>query len=85
MAWRRAVVAELLKNESVKPEAEHYARLTERAETALKNWQRRKLVRRDRLRTIVMAWLVTVPATALIASLVYVAVSAIAFPGLADL
>ena len=85
MAWRRAVVAELLKDESVELEAEHYAHLTERAETALKTWQRRKLVRRSLLRTIVMAWLVTVPTTALIAGLVYVAVSAVAFPGLADL
>jgi len=30
----------------------------------------------------VMAWLVTVPATALIAGLAYVAVSAVALPGL---
>ena len=85
MEWRRAVVAELLKDGPVEPEAEHYARLTERAEMALKNWQRRKLVRRSHLRTIVMAWLITVPATALIAALAYAAISAVALPGLDDL
>ncbi len=37
---------------------------------------------RAHLRTIVMAWLVTVPATALIASLVYLAVTAVPLPWL---
>jgi len=45
--------------------------LTERAEMAIKSWQSKKLVRRSHLRTIVAAWLITVPATALIAALIY--------------
>ncbi len=40
------------------------------------NWQRKKLVRRAHLRTIVAAWLITVPATAAIAGVVYFALAA---------
>ena len=40
-----------------------YAHLTRRAEEALRTWQGKKLVRRSHLRTIIMAWLITVPAT----------------------
>ncbi len=82
MKWRRAAVEELLKDAPLKPEQWHYAHLTQRAETALKTWRHKKLVRRSHLRTIVMAWLVTVPATALIASLVYLAVTAVPLPWL---
>ena len=35
------------------------------------NWQRRKLVRRAHLRTIIAAWLISVPATATIAGVIY--------------
>ena len=34
-------------------------------------WERKKLVRRSHLRTIVLAWLITVPATAAIAGVLY--------------
>ena len=39
------------------------------------NWQRKKLVRRSFLRTIVLAWLITVPATAALAGVFYHALS----------
>ena len=44
------------------------------------NWQRRKLVRRSHLRTIIMAWLVTVPSTAVISGLLYFALTAVFAP-----
>lgn len=64
-------------------EQEHrrYFELTQRAETALKTWQRKKLVRRSYLCTIVAAWLVTVPATAAISALLYLAINGIPFVG----
>ena len=54
-----------------------YFEATKNAETAVMNWQRKKLVRRAHLRTIVLAWLITVPATAAIAGILYYALSAV--------
>ncbi len=82
MQWRRSVVEALLKDESEGREYHDYAHLTRRAEEALRTWQGKKLVRRSHLRTIIMAWLITVPATAMIAAMIYLAISTIRIPGL---
>ena len=78
----RAAVEELAKNLPKEAAQQHIDGLTERAETAVRSWQKKKLVRRSHLRTIVAAWLITVPATALISGLIYFAISKVPVPGL---
>ncbi len=46
-------------------------------ESAMKNAQRTKLVARSHLRTIIVAWLITVPATAAISGLLFLAIKEI--------
>ncbi len=75
--WRHEVLERALKDLLPKREQLHYFELTKQAEAAVMNWQRRKLVRRSHLRTIVAAWLITVPATAAIAGLAYLALTAL--------
>ena len=64
---------------------QHISGLTERAQEAVRTWQKQKLVRRSHLNTIVMAWLITVPATALIAALAYLVLAPLPLPGLSGL
>ena len=52
-----------------------------RVESALKNGQRKKLVARTHLRTIIAAWLITVPATAVISGLLFLAIKEIVLLG----
>ena len=52
-----------------------------RAESALKNGQRKKLVARTHLRTIIAAWLITVPATAVISGLLFLVIKEIVLLG----
>ena len=80
----RTAVEELAKDLPTDAARRQFSGLTERAEQAVKSWQNKKLVRRSHLRTIVAAWLVTVPATALIAGLIYMSIASIALPGLPD-
>jgi PiT family inorganic phosphate transporter len=80
----RAAVEDLnrgLPDETIRRQLAH---LTEKAERAVEEWQAVKLVRRSHLRTIVAAWLVTVPATAGFAAVVYFVLSAVPLPGIAD-
>ncbi len=69
--WRHEVLDRALKDLLPEPQRLHYFDLTKQAEAAVMNWQRRKLVRRAHLRTIIAAWLITVPATATIAGVIY--------------
>ena len=78
--WRHEVLQRALKDLLPERDRIRYFELTKQAEAAVTNWQRKKLVRRSHLRTIVMAWLVTVPATAAIAGLLYTAVTALVAP-----
>ncbi len=80
----RAAVEELVKDMPADARRQHISGLTERAEFAVKTWQRKILVRRSHLRTIVAAWLITVPATALISGLIYLVMTNIPLPGLSD-
>ncbi len=75
MEWRHEVLERALKDLLPERERFRYFELTKQAEAAVKNWQRRKLVRRSHLRTIVAAWLITVPATAAIAAAIYFAIT----------
>ena len=69
--WRHEVLDRALKDLLPEPQRLHYFDLTKQAEAAVMNWQRKKLVRRAHLRTIIAAWLITVPATATIAGVIY--------------
>ena len=71
MEWRHEELERALKE--IRPEGERasYFETTQKAESAVMNWQHKKLVRRSHLRTIVLAWLITVPATAAIAGGLY--------------
>ncbi|MFP6743872.1 MAG: inorganic phosphate transporter, partial [Alphaproteobacteria bacterium] len=73
--WREEEFERALKDLLPERERVFYFEATRKAEQAAMNWQRRKLVRRSHLRTIVLAWLITVPATATIASVLYYALS----------
>ena len=73
--WREEVFERALKDLLPERERVFYFEATRKAEQAVINWQRRKLVRRSHLRTIVLAWLITVPATATIAGVLYYALS----------
>jgi PiT family inorganic phosphate transporter len=75
--WRREVLERALKGLLPEGESAAYAETTKKAEAAVMNWRRRKLVRRSHLRTIVLAWLITVPATAGFAAALYYALSAV--------
>ena len=75
--WRHEVLERALKDLLPERERVEYFQLTQQAEAAVMNWQRKKLVRRSHLRTIVLAWLITVPATAAIAGALYHALSAV--------
>ncbi len=75
MEWRHEVLERALKDLLPERERVLYFETTQKAEAAVMNWQRKKLVRRSHLRTIVLAWLITVPATAAIASILYHALS----------
>ena len=75
--WRHEVLVRALKDLLPEHERLRYFEATKNAETAVMNWQRKKLVRRAHLRTIVLAWLITVPATAAIAGILYYALSAV--------
>ncbi|MCH7889272.1 MAG: inorganic phosphate transporter [Proteobacteria bacterium] len=78
--WRHSVLQRALKDLLPERDRIRYFELTQQAEAAVTNWQRKKLVRRSLLRTIVMAWLITVPATAAIAGLLYLGATAIVGP-----
>ncbi len=78
--WRHEVLQRALKDLLPERDRIRYFELTKQAEAAVTNWQRKKLVRRSHLRTIVMAWLITVPATAAIAALLFLAVTAMVAP-----
>ena len=69
--WRHEVLQRALKDLLPERDRIRYFELTKQAEAAVTNWQRKKLVRRSHLRTIVLAWLITVPATAAIAGVLY--------------
>ncbi|MCH7554889.1 MAG: hypothetical protein IIC08_02670, partial [Proteobacteria bacterium] len=75
--WRHEVLERALKDLLPERERASYFETTKKAEAAVMNWRRRKLVRRSHLRTIVLAWLITVPATAAIAGGLYHAMSAV--------
>ena len=77
MALRYSNMERALKEPLSEQERRCYFELTQRAETALKNWQRKKLVKRSHLSKIVGAWLVTVPATAAISALLFHAINGI--------
>ena len=78
--WRHEVLQRALKDLLPERDRIRYFELTKQAEAAVTNWQRKKLVRRSHLRTIVMAWLITVPATAAIAALLFLAVTSMVAP-----
>ena len=75
MDWRHQVFERALKDLLPERERASYFETTRKAEAAVMNWQRKKLVRRSFLRTIVLAWLITVPATAALAGVLYHALS----------
>ena len=77
MEWRREVLERALKDLLPESERASYFETTQKAEAAVMNWQRKKLVRRPHLRTIILAWLITVPATAALAGALYYALSAV--------
>jgi PiT family inorganic phosphate transporter len=77
MEWRREVLERALKDLLPESERASYFETTQKAEAAVMNWQRKKLVRRSHLRTIILAWLITVPATAALAGALYYALSAV--------
>ncbi len=76
LEWRREVLERALKELLPERERLYYFELTQKAEAAVMNWQRKKLVRRSHLRTIIAAWLITVPATAVVAGALYFALTA---------
>ena len=76
LEWRHEVLERALKDLLPERERINYLQLTKQAEAAVMNWQRKKLVRRSHLRTIIAAWLITVPATAAIAGALYLAITA---------
>ncbi len=80
----QSVIDELLRELPSGAEREHFSNLTVRARRAVQNWQNKKLVRRAHLRTIVAAWLITVPVTALIAGGTYWVIAQVPLPGLSD-
>ena len=80
----QTVIDELVREMPSGAEREHFSDLTVRARSAVQNWQNKKLVRRAHLRTIVAAWLITVPVTALIAGAVYWVIAQVALPGLSN-
>ena len=69
--WRHAVLDRALKDLLPERERIFYFEATKKAEQAVMKWERKKLVRRSHLRIIVLAWLITVPATATIAAALY--------------
>jgi PiT family inorganic phosphate transporter len=73
--WRHEVLERALKDLLPERERIFYFEATKKAEQAVMNWERKKLVRRSHLRTIVLAWLITVPATAAISAALYFALS----------
>ncbi len=75
--WRQQVLSRALKDLLPERERVSYFETTKKAEAAVMKWQRKKLVRRSHLRTIVLAWLITVPATAAIAGIFYHALYAV--------
>jgi PiT family inorganic phosphate transporter len=75
--WRREVFERAFKDPRPEGERAAYVETTKKAEAAVMNWRRRKLVRRSHLRTIVLAWLITVPATAGFAAALYHALSVV--------
>ena len=75
MEWRREVLDRAIKDLMPERDRLSYFETTKKAEAAVMNWQRKKLVRRSHLRTIVLAWLITVPATAVISGALYYALS----------
>ena len=77
----RNLTDELIREMPMGEAREHYLSLTEKAQNAVHNWQNLKLVRRAHLRTIVAAWLITVPATALIAAAVFWLIAQIPIAG----
>ena len=77
MALRLSMMEKALNDLPCERERLRYIELKQRAESALQNGQRKQLVGRSHLRRIVTAWLVTVPATAVISSLIYLAVKGI--------
>ena len=79
--WRDTLEC-LATDRRFQPRESHYSGLTSRAEALLESWEHKKLVRRSLLGTIVMAWLITVPTTACIAGLVYLALASVQLPGL---
>ena len=77
MEWRHEVLERALKDLLPERERFRYFETTKKAEAAVMNWQRKKLVRRAHLRTIIAAWLITVPATATIAGVIYYVLTAV--------
>ena len=69
--WRQELLERALKDLLPERERISYMETTKKAEAAVMKWQRKKLVRRSHLRSIVLAWLITVPATAAIAGVIY--------------
>ncbi len=81
LAWRLSI---LEKSQDDPPSEHERLRCSEfkrRAELALKNGRRTKLVARTHLRTIIAAWLITVPATAVISGLLFLAIKEIVLLG----
>lgn len=77
LAWRLSI---LEKSQDGPPSEHQRLRRSEfkrRAEAALKNARRTQLVARTHLRTILAAWLITVPATAVISGLFFLAIKEI--------
>ena len=77
MEWRHDVLDRALKDLMPERDRVSYFETTKKAEAAVMNWQHKKLVRRSHLRTIVLAWLITVPATAAISGALYYALSGV--------
>ena len=80
----QTALEELVKDLPADAARQQMSGLTERAELAIKTWQNKKLVRRSHLRTIVAAWLITVPATAMISALIYLILSSVPLFDMAD-
>lgn len=72
----------VVEGEWIDSEGRRHSIQIDRAGAAVQMCQRQKLVQRSYMRTIVMAWLITVPATAGVAGLIYFALTLVRLPGL---
>ena len=81
LTWRLSIMEKFLDDPPSEYERLRYFEFKRRVESALENGQRKKLVSRTHLRTIIAAWLITVPATAVISGLLYLAIKEIVLLG----